>query len=246
MQAIQPVPAKKRGWPFRPKEPLIEQKPRLCDVVFDTDFRIHAAAREEHRGVVSLFNRWMGIEAGTFSRERELALMRIFYGDDERERPIGLCKTLCPHFGARIDMGGYDGRLRGIMKHTLMIHLNQSGVDHFGIPIFDLELLRLEGYDGALRDIRDSVTRAVSGNRLDLSDTRAAYYIFQGYRILRYMERLLPEGTEWEGLSRRFPQVPVPGCLNPGTDLSPPERLEAGAFSRHAGSIINSGRIAES
>ncbi|MEW6723212.1 MAG: hypothetical protein AB1324_08155 [Candidatus Micrarchaeota archaeon] len=228
-------------WAFWKKAPSGEAAPRPaepCEVLFD---RVHFAANPRHQGVVDVFNRWKAIPDGTFSRGRETALIRAFYSDEPAEMVREMSVARCPNFAAYLPMDRYGGRLYDIMNHTRMLHLNRSGVDHFGIPIFDLELLKLEGHEGALRDIRHSVTEAILRNRCDLSDARAAYYVFQGYRILRFMERIMDWRADWAGLSGKFPDVPVPGPLDMSTDLAEPEKLEARSFAKHIntrGSII--------
>jgi hypothetical protein len=201
-----------------------------CPIIYDGETGKHRSGDPHHQKVLDYFDRWRAIADGTFSVGRELALLSLFEITDVSERVREQSSDVCPNYGALLDLYDYRGKTREIMRHTQTIHLNRAGLDHFGVPIFDFELLRHEGAEGALSDIRESILAVTAKREGRDSDPKAAYYIFQGFRMLRYMERLMEGRTDWDAMAARFPRTPIPGSFNFAEDLSETEKLEAGAF----------------
>ncbi len=226
---------------FQSKTPIQEEppkRPEVCGVLFDPDTKRHMAKNPAHQEVLDVFDRWRAIDYGTFTDEREMAVFALFGITDIADRVREYGRNACPSYGAGLRLSDYSGRLKEIMDHTASLHLNRSGLDHFGVPVFDFQLLRSEGHHGALGDIKCSILSALMRRAGRDSDTASAYYIFQGMRMLRHLESLHSGPDDWLALASTFPNVPVPGPLDLEADLASTETLEVKAFRTY----VNKGR----
>ena len=217
-------------------KPPLEEKPApkpLCGAAYDWSSDRHKAKDPKHQDVLDIFDRWRGIGAGTFSIDREMALFRLFGITDVVDRVREYNRDVCPAYGWGLDMSDYSGFTKTVMEHTRGIHLNRSGIDHFGVPVFDFELLRAIGETKALADIRISITASLKRREGRDADTAAAYYIFQGMRMIRLIECLGGGECDWETMGAMFPHVPVPGGIGPEASMSETEKLESRAFRMH-------------
>ncbi len=231
---------------FPPATPLHEEpikKPEISGVAFDDDSKRHIAIEPSHQEVLDIFDRWRAIPYGTFSNEREMAVFELFGITDVADRVREFGRSVCPPYSCGLDLRSYKGRAKEIMDHTASLHLNRSGIDHFGVPIFDFELLKARGECGALGDIRSSILAALGKREGRDTDPASAYYVFQGMRMLRHMERLMPGDNEWGRLSAAFPNVPVPGPLDYETGLAETEKLEVKAFRTYINKKAGSAAI---
>jgi hypothetical protein len=214
-------------------KPPMEEKPapkqEVCGVVFDIDTSKHRAKDPAHQDVLDLFDRWRGLTFGTFSNEREMAIYELFGITEVKDRVNEFSRDVCPSYGNGLRLSDYSGRVKGIMEHTASLHLNRAGIDHFGVPIFDFQLLRWIGELGPLNDIKSSILSAMRRREGRDSDRDSAYYIFQGMRMLRHLETVGAGGVEWQSLASTFPHVPVPGPLEDST-LAVTEKLEEKAY----------------
>ncbi len=227
--------AKERSWLARlfSKPPLEEKpapKPAVCGSVYDADSGRHLAVEPSHQGVLDIYDQWRAIHHGTFTDEREMAVFRLFGLTEISERVRELGRNVCPSYASGLDLTRYQGREKEIMDHTASLHLNRAGLDHFGVPVFDFQLLKEEGRSAALSDIRSSIISALGRREGRDTETACAYYIFQGMRMLRLLESLKTGSNDWQAMASAFPNVPVPGPLDSGTDMAETEILELKNF----------------
>ncbi len=234
---ISPQPRdKERGWLsriFSSKRPFVEKpapEPEVSGVRYDPDTKRHLAKDPSHQPVLDIFDGWRAISHGTFTDAREFAVFGLFGITDVAERVREYSRNVCPSYAAGLELSAYTGRTREIMEHTASLHLNRSGLDHFGVPVFDFQLLSAERRMDALADIRRSILSAIERRKGLDADASRAYYLFQGMRMLRHLESLHVGENDWRGLSAAFPGVPIPGPLNTETDLAETEALEVKAF----------------
>lgn len=230
---------------FPSSAPLHEEpakKAEVCGFTYDYDSKRHIAKDPSHQEVLDIYDRWRAIPYGTFSNEREMAVFELFGITDVIDRVREFGRSVCPPYACGLELSSYTGRTREVMGHTASLHLNRSGLDHFGVPVFDFELLKAIGSEGALQDIRSSILKALGRREGMDTDATSAYYVFQGMRMLRHMERLMPGDNGWDRLSAAFPNVPVPGPLSYETDLAETEALEVKAYRTYANKNASAGR----
>lgn len=234
-----PAQAKERSWiarVFRPSAQVIEEPKRVenvCGVVFDGKTGRHIAKDPRHNKVVDLYDRWRALSEGTYTHEREMALFAL-YGIENVVDLINEHRlNVCPNYGRAVHREMHSGRIREIVDHTLTFHLDRTGADHFGIPVFDFSLLASINASDALKDIQGSIMQSLEG-RIGKADTvKSAFYIFHGLRMVRFLETLIEPSEDWARISALFPTVPIPGRQLPENDFGEIEKLEARAFRLH-------------
>lgn len=181
--------------------------------------------------VLRSFSTWKKISSPIFSDEKDKELVTVFgYFDLTDQKEFGEYLALqdsskFPQFSKYLNFDT-NPKIQPILKHIRDFHFSKSGIDHFGIAIYDFLVLSNENEYETLKKIGKGIICAL--DELDLSNLVTAFYAFQGLRNLKLIDILTPH-LNWSELEFLFPQLPCPSS-NLLTELSFSEKKEYNEF----------------
>lgn len=195
-------------------------------VFYNTDSQKFESKNPQDIALMDKFNHWISLLSAPYSNYRDIELVMLWETEDIKERLDHILKYL-PRYCANIEPDKFSGERREMLKHIKTVHLPREALDHLGIFVYDVLVIAKKGFFDVLKELRDCIIKTMKDPNLELNDLEVRFYLYQGMRMLRYIEfRAYPGIIDWENLNSELPQIPIPPKFNLQNDLSRTERIE--------------------